>query len=42
MTDNHVKPGRPEKLYVTLTANHLISMVENQSVTLNERFDSAG
>ena len=27
---------------VTLTANFHISMVENQSVTLNERFDSAG
>ena len=42
MTDNHVKPKRPEKLYVTLTANIPFSSVESQSTKLKERFESVG
>ena len=42
MTDNHVKPKRPEKLYVTLTANIPFSLVESQSTKLKERFESVG
>ena len=33
---------RPAKLNVTLTANIPFSLVESQSVTLKERFESVG